>query len=50
MPRRIDIRDSGTLEYHEAFYAQMEADALFEKLRAETPWQQERAAWGRSRG
>jgi alkylated DNA repair dioxygenase AlkB len=46
MPQRIDIRDGGTLEYLEAFYAQAEADALFEKLRAETPWQQERSRMG----
>jgi alkylated DNA repair dioxygenase AlkB len=46
MPQRIDIRDGGTLEYLEAFYAQAEADLLFEKLRAETPWQQERSRMG----
>jgi alkylated DNA repair dioxygenase AlkB len=46
MPQRIDIRDGGTLEYLEAFYAQAEADALFEKLRADTPWQQERSRMG----
>jgi alkylated DNA repair dioxygenase AlkB len=46
MPQRIDIRDGGTLAYLEAFCAQAEADALFEKLRAETPWQQERSRMG----
>jgi alkylated DNA repair dioxygenase AlkB len=46
MPHRIDIHDGGTVEYHEAFYAKTAADALFEILRGETPWQQERSRMG----
>ena len=43
--QRIDIRDGGTIAYDEAFCAK-EADALFEQLRAETPWKQERSRLG----
>ena len=42
MPQRIDIRDGGTLDYDEAFFARAQADVLFERIHAETPWQQER--------
>ncbi len=46
MPQRSDIRDGGTLEYLEAFYASTDADTLFDRLRAATPWQQERSRLG----
>ena len=46
MRQHIDILDGGTLDYDETFYAQREADALFEQIRAETPWQQERSHFG----
>ena len=42
MPQRIDIRDGGTLYYDEAFFEPEQADALFARIHAETPWQQER--------
>jgi alkylated DNA repair dioxygenase AlkB len=38
---RIDLRDGGTLYYDEAFFPKNEADALFERLLADTPWKQE---------
>ena len=43
---RQDIADSGTLLYDETFYRRDQADALFETLRAETPWRQERGRFG----
>ena len=46
MPKVINIRDGGTLEYLETFYSQPQADALLEQLRAETPWKQERSRFG----
>jgi len=46
MPQKNEIRDGGTLDYREAFYSKSAADALFEQLRAETPWQQERGRTG----
>ncbi len=46
MAQRIDILDGGTLEYIELFLSKGDADALFERLRAETPWQQERGRMG----
>lgn len=46
MAQRIDLRDGGTLEYHEAFFGKDEADALFESLKTETPWKQERSRMG----
>jgi alkylated DNA repair dioxygenase AlkB len=46
MPQRIDILDGGTVFYDASFYRQDEADALFERLQAETPWQQERSRMG----
>jgi alkylated DNA repair dioxygenase AlkB len=46
MPQQIDILDGGTIFYHEAFYAQEKAEALFERIRAETPWAQERSRLG----
>jgi len=46
METRIDILDGGTIFYHEAFYAKEKADALCERIRAETPWAQERSRMG----
>ena len=46
MPQKIEIRNGGTLDYREAFYSKSVADALFEQLRAETPWRQERGRTG----
>ena len=46
MPQKIEIRNGGTLDYREAFYSKSVADALFEQLRSETPWQQERGRTG----
>src|ERR1700722_11029680 len=46
MPEQIDILDGGTISYHEIFYAKEKADALFERLRAETPWAQEQSRMG----
>lgn len=46
MPRSIGILDGGTIFYDENFYRKAEADALFEELRAETPWQQEHSRFG----
>jgi alkylated DNA repair dioxygenase AlkB len=46
METRIDILDGGTIFYHESFYAQEKAAALFERIRAETPWVQERSRMG----
>jgi hypothetical protein len=37
----ISLRGGGTLAYDEAFLGNEEADALFDRLRAETPWKQE---------
>src|SRR3954470_5634106 len=39
--QRHDIADGGVLLYHPHFLAKDEADALFEVLRARTPWKQE---------
>jgi alkylated DNA repair dioxygenase AlkB len=46
METRIDILDGGTIFYHEAFYAKAKADALWKRIRAETPWTQERSRMG----
>ena len=46
MPQPIDILNGGTIFYDESFYSKVEADALFEELRAETPWKQERSRFG----
>jgi alkylated DNA repair dioxygenase AlkB len=46
MPQRINIRDGGTLDYIERLYGPEQADALFEQLRATTPWKQERSRFG----
>jgi alkylated DNA repair dioxygenase AlkB len=46
MIQSFDIRDGGTILYDENFYAKEDADGLFEVLRAETPWQQERGRFG----
>src|SRR5439155_13069656 len=42
----IDILDGGTLYYDECFYEKGAADVLFETLRADTPWKQERSRMG----
>lgn len=44
--QHFDLRDSGTLDYVEAFYSSEQAQALFERLRTETPWRQERSRFG----
>lgn len=44
--QHFDLQDASTLDYAEAFYALTEADALFDRLRAETPWRQERSRFG----
>jgi len=41
MAEMISLRDGGTLAYDEAFFGNEEADALFDRLPAETPWKQE---------
>src|SRR5271167_781173 len=46
MDELIDILDGGTIFYHQNFYAQEKAGALFERIRAETPWTQERGRMG----
>jgi alkylated DNA repair dioxygenase AlkB len=46
MAQRMDIGDGGTLDYDEGFYVRTEADALFERLRIETAWRQERSRLG----
>lgn len=46
MPEHFDILDGGTLDYDAAFYGPDDADALFARLRAETPWRQERGRFG----
>ena len=46
MAQRIDIQDGGTLYYDETFFDRAHADLLFERIRAETPWQQERGRTG----
>lgn len=46
MQQHIDLRDAGTLSYAPAFLRQVEADRLFEVLRDETPWTQERSRFG----
>ena len=43
MAQRMEILDGGTLDYYEAFYSATEANALFEQLRTQTPWRQERS-------
>ena len=46
MPQPIDILNGGTIFYDESFYRKVEADALFEELRTETPWKQEHSRFG----
>lgn len=46
MRQHLEIRDGGTLDYFEAFYPQADADELFEVLRTETPWRQEKSRLG----
>src|SRR5437016_5694943 len=46
MTQPIEILDGGTIYYDEGFYRSQEADVLFEQLRAETPWTQERGRFG----
>jgi alkylated DNA repair dioxygenase AlkB len=41
MAELISLRDGGTLLYDESFFSRAVADALFERLREETPWKQE---------
>jgi alkylated DNA repair dioxygenase AlkB len=40
MLQRIPLRDDGWLLYDEAFFATLEADALFTRLRDTVPWEQ----------
>ena len=46
MRQHIEILDGGTLNYDEAFYSREVADALFDRICAETPWQQEQSRFG----
>ena len=46
MPQRIDILDGGAILYDETFYVKENADALFDRIRAEAPWVQERSRLG----
>lgn len=46
MPDGIEILDGGTIFYDEGFYGKEQAEALFERLRAQTPWTQERGRLG----
>lgn len=46
MFKHIHIRDGGTLDYDEAFFAKEEADDLFGRLRTETLWVQEKSRFG----
>lgn len=46
MRQHIDLRDGGILDYDDAFFSLAEADELFERIRGETPWQQERSRMG----
>ena len=41
MAEIIPIRDGGTIYYDAAFFDKGAADALFDRLRRETPWKQE---------
>jgi len=44
--QHIDLRDAGTIDYDAAFYGNAEADRLFDVLRDDTPWKQERSRFG----
>ena len=46
MQQRSDILDGGTLFYDDAFYARDKADLIFQQVRADTPWRQERTRFG----
>ncbi|MBI3821556.1 MAG: alpha-ketoglutarate-dependent dioxygenase AlkB [Planctomycetes bacterium] len=46
MTQHIDILDGGTLDYDKTFYTTDDANALFERLRHDTPWKQERSRMG----
>ena len=46
MFQHFDLRDGGTLDYDPTFYALPDAGELFTRLRAETPWRQERSRLG----
>src|SRR5262245_21607441 len=46
MLQHLDIADGGTLDYADAFYDRVQADAYFERLKAVSPWQQERGRFG----
>ena len=46
MPQAIEIRDGGTLDYDVSFFTKDEADALFERIRTQTPWKQEQSRFG----
>jgi alkylated DNA repair dioxygenase AlkB len=44
--QKLDILDGGTLVYDDAFYGKPVADALFARIKTETPWAQERGRFG----
>jgi hypothetical protein len=46
MFQHFDIENGSTLDYDATFYSTGEADVLFEHLRADTPWQQEKSRFG----
>ena len=46
MAEHIEILDGGTIDYDATFYAKGNADVLFERIRAKTPWVQERGRFG----
>ena len=46
MLQTIDILDGGTIYYDVCFYAKANADALFERIRSESPWTQETGRFG----
>jgi len=46
MQKRIDLQDGGTLFYDDAFYDRLQADAVFQAIKAETPWRQESGRFG----
>ncbi|MBI2803557.1 MAG: alpha-ketoglutarate-dependent dioxygenase AlkB [Planctomycetes bacterium] len=46
MKQHAELHDGGTLDYDDAFFDRAEADALFARLRDDTPWRQERSRLG----
>jgi alkylated DNA repair dioxygenase AlkB len=46
MFQHFDTENGSTLDYDATFYSTGEADVLFEHLRADTPWQQEKSRFG----